>query len=139
MKKELPDDSTKDPADTADEEKTELRDPSKARKFMAMLRSKTLPENVAATFEACKAGRGKTKRQEETAIINRYLKRNETGRLLTVPDHPYFKRTRAVTHTGIQEEVFDGVIFEEARTRVGGSTEDLKEACREGRIRTSGT
>ena len=76
-------------------------------------------------------------RQEETKIINRFLKKNK-GSWETQPESPYFNLRRLYEIKGYQDEFHEGVCWEEAKTKAGGE-ESLREGVAGLRIERTGS
>lgn len=116
----------------------ELRDPIKAKKFMAILTSGLMPAAIQELYNDAKKKRGSGEmREAETKIMNRFLKRNEQGKFETNAGDPYFKRVREHKQEGYQEEFHDGCCWDEAVQKVGGE-DRLEAAVKAGRIKAQG-
>ena len=115
----------------------ELRDSKKTKKFLEILHSGLMPANIRDIFEGAKAKRGSSMRQEETKIINRFLRKKD-GTWETVPDSPYFDLRRQYEKKGYQDEYHEGVCWEEAKTKCAGK-ESLREGVAALRIKRSGS
>jgi hypothetical protein len=116
----------------------ELRDPTKAKKFMLALTKGTLPQPVMEAYAEADAKLGDGKRAETTKVINRFFKRLPNGKLEPQAEHPIFAQRRIVERSGYQDEWHEGVVWEEAVTRCRNSEDALKNAVTCQRIKASG-
>ena len=115
----------------------EKREESKSKKFHFLLEKGELGEGVVAAWEKTKLMKGAGMRAEQSKIINRAIRREGFGKTVVNDDHPYFASKHGKTEVGWSKQWHEGIVFEEACTRLGGA-DHLRAAVSRGQVKVSG-
>ena len=104
---------------------------------MTVLDKGQLPESILSAWEASEKMKGSRMRAEQSEIVNQAIGRPSHGKTNVNGEHSYLMKSCEKSEVGWSKQWHEGIIFEEACTKLGGA-DSLRASVGRGQVKVSG-